>query len=52
MSKEPLWKPDKFGEFHLGDLMYAIEKQKQLEKENSKNKMKGEKNDGIKNDKS
>ena len=22
---EPLWKPDKYGEYHLGDLMYAIE---------------------------
>ena len=35
MSKEPIWKPDNKGEYHLGDLMYNLEEAKQKRKERS-----------------
>jgi hypothetical protein len=35
-EKDPLWKPDKNGEYHLGDLMYRLEELKQKDKENAR----------------
>jgi len=34
--KKPLWSPDKNNEFHLGDLMYNIEKCKELNRKDKK----------------